>query len=324
MWDLKLNNSCNHRIINEPLDVKSSNSVCYATLKRPVYGNDLIVKIVDEDNLFPLNKTIIETYTFKYIYTQSIYNIYINHSDITVNSLYAMINGLNTKLVENIDFTINSNESYLYTITFLNTRNGTPDINSDVVLTYSFEGVEKPTYISYELGEDKKTLKLNINADDISEKVYPKHSYYATYYTNHENCPKCIYGTNKTNDVYIDVLGRPILTTGLELLVQKVKKILITAIESNLFDSNYGSELPNLIGKPKTVLTLLRAQSTIQDAIDRLKNQQMSNYDLLTDEEKLLKIDNFQVMPTEDPKVLKFSFEIYNLAGQNVNIGVSI
>ena len=52
--------------------------------------------------------------------------------------------------------------------------------------------------------------------------------------------------------------------------------------------------------------------------------QQTKNYDLLSDSEKLLKIDNFQVMPTNDPKLLKFSFEIYNLNGENVNVGVSI
>ena len=91
-----------------------------------------------------------------------------------------------------------------------------------------------------------------------------------------------------------------------------------------VFDLSYGSELPRLIGKPKTALTLLKAQSTIQAAIDYIKNQQMQNYDLLSDEEKLLKIDNFQVMPTQEEKVLRFSFEIYNLAGKNVNIGVSI
>ena len=42
------------------------------------------------------------------------------------------------------------------------------------------------------------------------------------------------------------------------------------------------------------------------------------------DDSKLLKIDNFQVLPSNTPKGLKFSFEIYNLAGKNVNIGVSI
>lgn len=238
MWDLKLNNACNHRIINEPLKIEGSYPSYYATLKRPVYGNNLEIKIVDEDNLFSLN----------------------------------------------------------------------------------------PTLITYTLGNDKKTLVLNTDTIQVDARsdVYPKHSYYATYTTNHENCPKCIYGTNKTNDIYIDVLGRPILTAGLELLIQKVKKILITAIRSNVFDETYGTELPNLIGKPKTVLTLLKAQNTIQNAIEYIKAEQMANYDLLSDDEKLLKIDNFQVMPTDNPKVLKFSFEVYSLSGKNVNIGVSI
>lgn len=238
MWDCKFNNSCNHRIINEPLEIKGSYPSYYATLKRPVYGNNLDIKIVDEDNLFAIN----------------------------------------------------------------------------------------PTLITYTLGNDKRTLILNtsIVQVDVRDGIYPKHSYYATYTTNHENCPKCIYGTNKTNDIYIDVLGHPILTSGLERLIQSIKKILITAIESNVFDENYGTELPNLIGKPKTVLTLLKAESTVQNAIEYIKTNQTLNYDILSDDEKLLKIDNFQVLPTNNPKVLKFSFEIYNLSGQNVNIGVSI
>lgn len=238
MWDLKLNNNCNHRIINELLDIKGSYPNYYAILKRPVYGDNLKVTILDQNNLFIVN----------------------------------------------------------------------------------------PTKISYNLSSDRKTLIFNIsNIDvDVREEVYPINTYYATYITNHENCPKCIYGSNTTNDIYINVLGRPILTSDFQLLVQKIKKILITALKSNVFDEDYGSELPNLIGKPKTVLTLLKAQSTIQDAINYIKTQQANNYEILSDNEKLLKIDNFQVMPSNDPKLLKFSFEIYNLAGENVNIGVSI
>ena len=238
MWDLQLNNSCNHRIINELLDIKGSYPNYYAVLKRPVYGNNLKITILDQNNLFVIN----------------------------------------------------------------------------------------PTTITYTLSDDRKTLIFNTeNIDvDIREDVYPKNTYYATYYTNSDYCPKCIFNSKRTNDIYIDILGRPILTSGFELLIQKIKKILITELESNLFDLSYGSELPRLIGKPKTALTLLKAQSTIQAAIYYIKNQQMQNYDLLSDEEKLLKIDNFQVMPTQEEKVLRFSFEIYNLAGKNVNIGVSI
>lgn len=238
MWDLKLNNACNHRIINEPLRIQGSYPAYYATLIRPVYGNNLEVKIVDEDNLFS----------------------------------------------------------------------------------------DKPTLLNYELGSDRKTIKLNTDAVqvDVREDIYPEHTYYATYYTDQLHCPKCIEGTNRTNDIYIDVLGRPILTSGLERLIQSIKKVLITAIESNYFDENYGSELPNLIGKPKTVLTLLRAQNTIQSAVEYIQTKEINNYDLLDDDEKLLKIDNFQVMPTTNPKELRFSFEVYTLSGKNVNIGVSI
>lgn len=237
MWDLKLNNTCNHRIINEKLDIKYSDPNYYAILKRPVYGDNLQVKIVNEDDLFS----------------------------------------------------------------------------------------ENPTFLEYELGENRKTLIFkNKDQIDIREGIYPINNYYATYYTNQQNCPKCIYGTNRTNDFYIDVIGKPKISQGFELLIQQVKKVLITQIQSNLFDINYGTDLPDLIGKPKKVLTLLRAQNTIQDAINYIQNKQFNNYNILSDDQKLLKMDNFQVMETENPKVLKFSFEIYNVSGQNVNIGVSI
>lgn len=242
MWDLRLNNSCNHRIINEKLDIKGEYPNYYAILKRPVYGNNLKVKILDNNNLYSL----------------------------------------------------------------------------------------KPKFIDYVLGEDRKTLVFNINIEsedyqvDVRKEVYPANTYYATYTTDNYHCPKCISGTNKTNDFYIDVLGRPNITTGLNLLIQEVKKILITQLESNLFDLGYGTELPNLIGKNITALTLLRAQTSIQNAVDYIQRQQLQNYSILSDDEKLLKMDNFQVLPTDNPKILKFSFEIYNVAGNNVNIGVSI
>ena len=323
MWDLKLNNVCNHRIINEPLEIKGSYPAYYAILKRPVYGNNLEVKIVDEDNLFPVSQNIPGEYTFIY---SNVINTYTFIKDYELNNIVvkATVNGKIIILQSNVDYLISFN-SNIYAITFLSNSLNRPDNGSQVILQYTYYNI-KQNFITYTLGNDKQTLVLNTSTVqvDVREDVYPKHSYYATYYTNQINCPKCIYGTNKTNDIYISVLGRPIITAGFELMIQKVKKIIITALKSNLFDQNYGSELPNLIGKPKTVLTLLRAQNTIQEAIDYIKTEQMRNYELLTDEEKVIKIDNFQVLPTNDPKTLKFSFELYNLAGKNVNIGVSI
>lgn len=322
MWDLKLNNNCNHRIINELLEIKGSYPAYYATLKRPVYGNNLKVKILDEDNLFANLRSI---YNFlQFAYNNQEYTFY-NENDITIDSVITTINNVQVKLKQNIDYTITKN-SNAYTFKFINTSENILAQGTNITINYSYKGIEQ-IFLDYELGNDRKTIRLNTGNDtqvDVRDDVYPKHSYYATYSTDQSHCPKCIYGTNTTNDIYIDVLGRPVLTAGLERLIQSIKKIIITAIESNVFDETYGTELPNLIGKPKTVLTLLKAQNTIQNAIDYIKTEQIRNYDLLSDDEKLLKIDNFQVMPSDNPKILKFSFEVYNLSGKNVNIGVSI
>ena len=178
MWDFKLNNFCNHRIINEKLDIQGVYPNYYAKLKRPVSGNNFNLKIVDQNNIYSTN----------------------------------------------------------------------------------------PKLIKYVLSDDLQHIRFNINDldVDIRKEVYPKNTYYATYVTDNQHCPKCIYNTKKTNDIYINVLGKPNLTSGLELLIQKVKKTLITAIGSNVFNENYGPELPNLVGKPQTALTLLKVQSTIQ------------------------------------------------------------
>jgi hypothetical protein len=238
MWDFKLNNFCNHRIINEKLDIKGEYPNYYAILKRPVFGNNFKLKIVDQNNIYSTN----------------------------------------------------------------------------------------PTLIKYVLSDDLKHIRFNFNDVDVDvrKEVYPKNTYYATYSTDNGHCPKCIYSTKKTNDIYINVLGKPNLTSGLELLIQKVKKALITAIESNVFDNTYGTELPNLVGKPQTALTLLKAQSTITAAIEKIQQEQSLNYDLIPDDEKLLKMDNFQINPSDNPKNLVISFEIYTLSDQNINIGVTI
>lgn len=238
MWDLKLNNSCNHRIINEKLDITIENSNYIAKLKRPANGNNFNIKIVDQNNLFSTN----------------------------------------------------------------------------------------PKKIKFLLGNDYRTLRFNFKEIDVDirKDLYPQNSYYATYTTTKEFCPKCIFGTSKTNDFYINILGKPIITSGLELLIQKVKKIIITSLQSNVFDINYGSELPDLIGKPKNALTILKVQSTIMNAINYIQSDQLNNYSILSDDEKLVKMDNFQIMPNTDPKRLNISFEIYTLSGKNVNIGVTI
>ena len=84
MWDLKLNNTCNHRIINEKLDIKYSDPNYYAILKRPVYGDNLQVKIVHEDDLFPISKII--NSSLKFAYNGQDYILY-SENDIIIDSV---------------------------------------------------------------------------------------------------------------------------------------------------------------------------------------------------------------------------------------------
>ena len=52
MFDLKLENKCNHRIINEPLKIKGEFPNYYAILNYPASGNNGKVIILNQENLF--------------------------------------------------------------------------------------------------------------------------------------------------------------------------------------------------------------------------------------------------------------------------------
>ena len=74
-----------------------------------------------------------------------------------------------------------------------------------LILNISVFATETTDYTFY---YDDKTIKLNVGdipQVDVREDIYPKNPYYVTYYTNQANCPKCILGTNKTNDFYTKV-----------------------------------------------------------------------------------------------------------------------
>lgn len=222
MFDLKLTNQCNHRIINEKLVIKGDYPNYYCILKSPAIGNNHKIKIVDQNNLFK----------------------------------------------------------------------------------------QKPTLINYQLNENNKYIYFNINDIDVDVRteVYPKNSYYATYYTNAEHCNKCIMHSNYSNDINFDVVGRLEIIDGKPYLIQKFKKNLITEKGKNIFNNEYGSELNKYIGKTKTALAILMCQNTIKDTVNFIKNQQINYSEILDNNQKLLKIDDFQIMPTNDERMIKFQF----------------
>lgn len=232
MFDLKLNNNCNHRIINELLKIKGSFPNYYAQLMSPAIGNNKKIIIKDQENLFK--------------------NDY-------------------------------KEQDFL-------------------------------------LGEDNKTILL-LNIDKPLEETYPKKNFYITYYTNQSNCPRCKEQNGKINDISLNPIGKLNTINKFESLIQKFKKCLITEINSNYFNENYGSNLVNLIGKPKTALTVLIIQQNIEDTAEFIKQQQSQYIDFLDESELLLKIDNFQINPNNNnPKMINISFDLYNYAYQSKKI----
>ncbi|MCM1260582.1 MAG: hypothetical protein NC222_06465 [Staphylococcus sp.] len=233
--DLRLENSCNHRIINELLKIKGSFPNYYAILNYPATGNNHKIIIKDQNNLFKDN-------------------------------------------FEEVPFT---------------------------------------------LGENNRTIVFT-NIDKDLEQVYPKQYFYATYYTSQSTCPRCLGQNGKIFDVSLNPIGKFNTIDGFKSLIQKFKKALITQLGSNYFNEEYGTNIIKMIGKPKTALSVLIVQQYISDTADFIKVQQQKNFDSLTDSEKLLKIDNFQVMPNDNPKMINLSFDLYNYAWQNQKIEIAL
>ena len=238
VFDLKLNNICNHRIINEKLTIQGYYPNYYAILKSPAISNNHQIKIVDQNNLFKA----------------------------------------------------------------------------------------KPTLINYQLNnENFKYIYFNLdNIDvDVRKEIYPQNTYYATYYTNAQHCNKCIMHSNYSNDINFNIIGRLEIINGKPFLVQKFKKNLITEKGKNIFNSEYGSDLIKYIGKTKTALAVLMCQNTIKDSANFIKNQQINYSEILDNNQKLLKIDDFQIMPVDDERLIKFQFYLLSYADSEL-IGITI
>lgn len=238
MFDLKLNNKCNHRIINEKLTIKGDYPNYYCILKSPAIGNNHEIKIVNQNNLFK----------------------------------------------------------------------------------------NDPILINYQLNnENFKYIYFNLNEIDVDvrKEIYPKNSYYATYYTNAQHCNKCIMHSNYSNDINFNVIGKLEIIDGKPFLVQKFKKNLITEKGKNIFNSEYGSDLIKYIGKTKTALAVLMCQNTIKDTVNFIKNQQINYSEILDSNQKLLKIDDFQIMPADDERLIKFQFYLLSYADSEL-VGLTL
>lgn len=169
---------------------------------------------------------------------------------------------------------------------------------------------------------DKKDKKAIIFTEPvIIEKTYPQVRYYITYTTSQANCPRC--QGNKTWDISLDPLGKVRQITGLNKLLQQVKKAISTNLDRNFFNTDYGSDIPKMVGKPNTVISILLLQNAIQNVETFIKEQQSKDSTLLPSE-KLLSFDSYEILPSGNPKKICFQFSVKNYEGQSETIQLEV
>jgi len=99
--------------------------------------------------------------------------------------------------------------------------------------------------------------------------------YQVTYYTRASECRRC-HGLRIEQDYRYNINGTLLTVRNEQKLVQDMRKIVLTAIGSNIFHTWYGTSIPALIGAKITNASLIRSkmESDIRVAIRRYSDTQ--------------------------------------------------
>lgn len=176
----------------------------------------------------------------------------------------------------------------------------------------------------------KKILTFNnligqpgVNYLDGITGYYPEKEYVASYISQQVDCPKCL-GTGLLTDLSFNAVGALNLTSRTEYIKQKVVKALITSKGTNDLSPDYGSNLDESIGKPNLAFIMLNIQQSIFETINRIIEVQSSYIDSLNDEEIIVGIEDLVIMPSDDPRDLKISFNIISSTAEKVKVSFNL
>ena len=246
MFDLRLTNGCDHKIVNEPLSYITRGGRTYAYLKRPAIGGGHFLLVTNQD----------------YVYAEHPAD---GHPTDDFHPTYCELSNLDYR-------------------------------------TISFDTANK--------GAERLR---NYDIFDNRPGLYPANIYYATYYTDSAHCPRCISRESSLcNDMALSALGLPVTIDGFRLTMQQLRKMLVTRRGSNIFNTDYGTGIPELIGTPKNMIAMVRTQYEIQECASYIQSLQMDNVDGYDTDSYLVKIDNFQLEDISNSKELRFSFQVYS------------
>ena len=187
-----------------------------------------------------------------------------------------------------------------------------------------------PGITNYEFSDDGQRLLFGTqpvtpttNFPDPNPDFHPVKRYLCTYVSLLEYCPKC-FSTGKVQDVVFDTAGRLETLQGANKVKQQVVKAIMTAQNANLLDVNYGSKLPDLVGKKLTPFLAANIQQTIQDSLNHLINVQATQADL-PDNEKIVQVSNLLASrDVNDSRRINISVSVVTADYQTITSGVSL
>ena len=145
-----------------------------------------------------------------------------------------------------------------------------------------------------------------------------------TYGSMPERCPRC-QSSYVENDYRFDFAGEVITIVNEDLLYQACLKMVLTSKGSNPFHAGYGSSVMNRIGSKSTLATAAALKEDVTSALKKVQSLQSGQrkFQQVTDKERLYRILNVEVAPSEDPTVFFISVVVSNGSGQPVSINIT-
>jgi hypothetical protein len=145
-----------------------------------------------------------------------------------------------------------------------------------------------------------------------------------TYGSMPERCPRC-QSSYVENDYRFNFAGDVVTIANEDLLYQACLKMVLTSKGSNPFHAGYGSNVMNRIGSKTTLATAASLKEDVVSALKKVQNLQngQRKYQQVTDKERLYRVLNVDVTPSEDPTVFFISVVVSNGSGQPVSVNIT-
>lgn len=182
---------------------------------------------------------------------------------------------------------------------------------------------------NYAFNADKSGILFGVysvtpttNFVDNNTNIIPNSAYYIDYVSTKVSCPKCL-GSGLAKDLGLDAYGKVRVIDSKERVRMLVVKALLTDLESNEQDVEYGSGMNSLIGGEINEFTLAILQKYIQDCINHLRIiQQNANIDL---SETIIRLaDLVIVQSVADPSSYDLKIVVMNALDEYIDIYINL